>query len=108
MNSKQLNDLMEQVTGKLCDAGCEYFLSVTASDDEATLGSVSINMNDIDTAAELIFQSVRQGGTNGQRILSLFSKVLGLLSQEQKNQGIPCDSEQQREVNDVQLSRRRR
>ena len=75
MNNQELNKLMEQVTDQLNEAGCEYFLSVMTTDDEAVLGSASINMNDVDAAAKLISQSIEKGGAYGQRMLTLFGKV---------------------------------
>lgn len=82
MNNQELNKLMEQVTDQLNEAGCEYFLSVMTKEDEAVLGSASINMNDIDAAAKLISESIKQGGAYGQRILALFGKVMGSLPYE--------------------------
>lgn len=96
MNTQQLNDLMEQVTHQLSNAGCEYFLSVMTSDDEATLGSVSINMSDIETSAELIAQSIKQGGANGQRMLSLFTKVMGSIPRELLAEGDIRDQQHDR------------
>jgi len=80
MNNQELNKLMEQVTDQLNEAGCEYFLSVMTTDDEAVLGSASINMNDVDAAAKLISESIKQGGAYGQRILALFGKVITSLN----------------------------
>ena len=76
MNNQELNKLMEQVTDQLNETGCEYFLSVMTTDDEAVLGSASINMNDVDAAAKLISESIKQGGAYGQRMLTLFGKVV--------------------------------
>ena len=80
MNNQELNKLMEQVTDQLNETGCEYFLSVMTTDDEAVLGSASINMNDVDAAAKLISESIKQGGAYGQRILTLFGKVITSLN----------------------------
>lgn len=81
MNKQELNELMEQVTDQLNEAGCEYFLSVMTTDDEAVLVSASINMNDVDAAAKLINESIKQGGVYGQRMLTLFGKVVTSLNE---------------------------
>ena len=81
MNKQELNELMEQVTDQLNEAGCEYFLSVMTTDDEAVLVSASINMNDVDAAAKLISESIKQGGAYGQRMLALFGKVVTSLNE---------------------------
>lgn len=81
MNKQELNELMEQVTDQLNEAGCEYFLSVMTTDDEAELVSASINMNDVDAAAKLISESIKQGGAYGQRMLTLFGKVVTSLNE---------------------------
>lgn len=81
MNKQELNELMEQVTDQLNEAGCEYFLSVMTTDDEAVLVSASINMNDVDAAAKLISESIKQGGAYGQRMLTLFGKVVTSLNE---------------------------
>lgn len=83
MKSEELNDLMVDVTSQLNEAGCEYFLSVMTKDEEATLGSASLNMNDIDAAAEMITQSILRGGGYGQRMFALFGKVMYSLPFEQ-------------------------
>lgn len=99
MNNQELNKLMEQVTDQLNEAGCEYFLSVMTTDDEAVLGSASINMNDVDAAAKLISESIKQGGAYGQRILALFGKVITSLNDnladcEVKDSSILRDNQQ--------------
>ena len=99
MNNQELNKLMEQVTDQLNEAGCEYFLSVMTTDDEAVLGSASINMNDVDAAAKLISESIKQGGAYGQRILTLFGKVITSLNNnladcEVKDWSILSDNQQ--------------
>ena len=81
MNNQELNKLMEQVTDQLNETGCEYFLSVMTTDDEAVLGSASINMNDVDAAAKLISQSIEKGGAYGQRMMALFGKVVTSLNE---------------------------
>lgn len=81
MNKQELNELMEQFTDQLNEAGCEYFLSVMTTDDEAVLVSASINMNDVDAAAKLISESIKQGGAYGQRMLTLFGKVVTSLNE---------------------------
>ena len=93
MKTEELNDLMVDVTNQLNEAGCEYFLSVMAKDDEAVLGSASIkddeavlgsasiNMNDVDAAAKLISESIKQGGAYGQRMMALFGKVVTSLNE---------------------------
>ena len=82
MNNQELNKLMEQVTDQLNETGCEYFLSVMTTDDEAVLGNAIINMNDVDAAAKLISESIKQGGAYGQRMFALFGKVMGSLPYE--------------------------
>lgn len=82
MKPEEINNLLDAVTRQLNEAGCEYFLSVMTKEDEAVLGSASINMNDIDAAAKLISESIKQGGTYGQRMLTLFGKVMGSLPYE--------------------------
>ena len=81
MKTEELNNLMVDVTNRLNEAGCEYFLSVMAKDDEAVLGSASINMNDVDAAAKLISESIKHGGAYGQRMLTLFGKVVTSLNE---------------------------
>lgn len=76
MKPEEFNNLLDAVTRQLNEAGCEYFLSVMTKEDEAVLGSASINMNDIDAAAKLISESIKQGGAYGQRMLTLFGKVV--------------------------------
>ena len=100
MNNQELNKLMEQVTDQLNEAGCEYFLSVMTTDDEAVLGSASINMNDVDAAAKLISQSIEKGGAYGQRMLALFGKVftnlkVDLSAYEVKDRNVPHDKQQE-------------
>ena len=100
MKTEELNDLMVDVTNQLNEAGCEYFLSVMAKDDEAVLGSASINMNDVDAAAKLISQSIEKGGAYGQRMLTLFGKVFAnlkvdLSAYEVKNRNVPHDKQQE-------------
>ena len=81
MNKQELNELMEQFTDQLNEAGCEYYLSVMTTDDEAVLVSASINMNDVDAAAKLISESIKHGGAYGQRMLTLFGKVVTSLNE---------------------------
>lgn len=100
MKTEELNDLMVDVTNQLNEAGCEYFLSVMAKDDEAVLGSASINMNDVDAAAKLISQSIEKGGAYGQRMLSLFGKVftnlkVDLSAYDVKDRNVPHDKQQE-------------
>ena len=76
MKAEELNTLMSDVIGRLDRSGCEYFVSVLVPDEEATLGSASINVNDVSAAAEFIAQSIRQGGDYGQRMLALFGAVI--------------------------------
>ena len=83
MNTEQMNTLMDSVLLLLNNSGCEYFLTVVNSGDEATIGSASINMNDIDAGADFIVQSIRQGGAQGHRMSALLSQVLELLSSDQ-------------------------
>ena len=95
MKTEELNDLMVDVTNQLNEAGCEYFLSVMAKDDEAVLGSASINMNDVDAAAKLISQSIEKGGA------SLFGKVftnlkVDLSAYEVKDRNVPHDKQQEK------------
>ena len=99
MKTEELNDLMVDVTNQLNEAGCEYFLSVMAKDDEAVLGSASINMNDVDAAAKLISQSIEKGGVYGQRMLALFGKVftnlkVDLSAYDVKDRNVPHDKQQ--------------
>ncbi len=100
MKTEELNDLMVDVTNQLNEAGCEYFLSVMAKDDEAVLGSASINMNDVDAAAKLISQSIEKGGAYGQRMLTLFGKVftnlkVDLSAYDVKDRNVPHDKQQE-------------
>ena len=83
MNTEQMNTLLDSVLSLLNNSGCDYFLTVVNSGDEATIGSASINMNDIDAGADFIVQSIRQGGAHGQRMSALLSQVFELLSSEQ-------------------------
>ena len=101
MKTEELNDLMVDVTNQLNEAGCEYFLSVMAKDDEAVLGSASINMNDVDAAAQLISQSIEKGGAYGQRRLALFGKVFSNLkvdvsAYDVKDRNVPHDKQQEK------------
>ena len=100
MKTEELNDLMVDVTNQLNEAGCEYFLSVMAKDDEAVLGSASINMNDVDAAAKLISQSIEKDGAYGQRMLALFGKVftnlkVDLSAYNVKDRNVPHDKQQE-------------
>lgn len=100
MKTEELNNLMVDVTNRLNEAECEYFLSVMAKDDEAVLGSASINMNDVDAAAKLISQSIEKGGAYGQRMLALFGKVftnlkVDLSAYDVKDRNVPHDKQQE-------------
>ena len=100
MKPEEFNNLLDAVTRQLNEAGCEYFLSVMTKEDEAVLGSASINMNDIDAAAKLISESIKQGGAYGQRMLALFGKVftnlkVDLSAYDVKDRNVPHDKQQE-------------
>jgi hypothetical protein len=75
MNPEQLNTLMTDVTSQLERTGCDYLLMLLSGDDEASIGSFTLNMSDLDAAAGFVSQAITQGGEMGKKLQVLLSKV---------------------------------
>ena len=101
MQREALNHLLNTVASQLSEAGCDYFLSATAKDDDAVLCSGLFIMDDVDAAASLIVQSINHGGAYGLGMLFLFKKVLTSLHDdssgyELKNWSVLFDRQQEK------------
>lgn len=81
MNPEQLNTLMTDVTSQLERTGCDYFLMLLSGDDEASLGSFTLNMSDLDAAAAFVSQAITQGGEMGKKLQVLLGKVNAMTSE---------------------------
>ena len=81
MNPEQLNTLMTDVTSQLERTGCDYLLMLLSGDDEASLGSFTLNMSDLDAAAAFVSQAITQGGEMGKKLQVLLGKVNAMTSE---------------------------
>ena len=81
MNPEQLNTLMTDVTSQLERTGCDSLLMLLSGDDEASLGSFTLNMSDLDAAAGFVSQAITQGGEMGKKLQVLLGKVNAMTSE---------------------------